>query len=202
MKDARQLLVKNGVHIGTQRKVDHMRRFIFKIREDGLAVMNVQDTIERLKVAGRMVSQYAPEDVLIVASKEQAENPAGKLAELAGVKSFLGRFMPGTMTNPNLEYFVEPKILVAADPYGDRQSITEAVARGIPIICLASTNNMTENIDVVIPCNNKGRRSLAAVYLLFTNYILYERGELKKDEELEATLEDFVGKVPERDKQE
>jgi len=202
MKDARQLLVKNGVHIGTQRKVDHMRKFIFKVREDGLAVMNVQDTIERLKVAGRMVSHYSPEDVLVVASKEQAENPAGKLAELIGAKSFLGRFMPGTMTNPNLEYFVEPKLLIAADPYGDRQAITEAVARGIPIICLASTNNMTENLDLVIPCNNKGRRSLAAVYLLFANHVLYEKGELKKDEELEATLEDFVGKVPERDQQE
>ena len=202
MKDARQMLVKNGVHIGTQRKVDHMRKFIFKVREDGLAVMNVQDTIERLKVAGRMVSQYAPEDVLVVASKEQAENPAEKMTEMIGAKSFMGRFMPGTMTNPNLEYFIEPKLLIASDPYGDRQAITEAVARGIPIICLASTNNMTENVDVIVPCNNKGRRSLAAVYLLFTHYILYERGDLKKDAELEATLEDFVGKVPERDQQE
>ena len=201
MKDARQVLVKNGAHIGTQRKVDHMRKFIFKVREDGLAVMNVQDTLERIKLAAKMISGYAPEEVLIVASREQAQNPAEKLAALTGVKSFLGRFMPGSMTNPNLEYFTEPKLLLASDPYGDRQAITEAVSRSIPVVCLASTNNTTDNIDLIVPCNNKGRRSLASVYYLLAYHILYERGELKKEDELEPTLEDFVGKF-ERDQQE
>jgi len=192
--NARQVLVKNGVHIGTQRKVAHMKKFIFKIREDGLAILNVQDTIDRLKAASRLIAQYPPENVLVVASREQAQHPAGKFAAAIGARFMPGRFMPGTMTNPNLRYFIEPGIVVAADPYGDRQAISEAVSRGIPVVSLASTNNSLENVDLVIPCNNKGRRSLAAVYWLLTNYVLYERGELKKDAEIPDKVEDFMSK--------
>lgn len=193
--NARQVLVKSGVHIGTQRKVSHMRKFIFKIREDGLAILNVQDTIDRLKAAARFIAQYPPEDVLVVAAREQSQHPAGKLAELTGAKFMPGRFMPGTMTNPDLEYFAQPRIVFASDPYGDKQAIAEAVAQGIPVVALASTNNTLENIDLVVPCNNKGRRSLAAVYWILTNYVLYERAELKEGEEIPDKVEDFIGKL-------
>jgi small subunit ribosomal protein S2 len=197
MKNARQVLVKNGVHIGTQRKVAHMRKFIFKIREDGLAILNVQDTIDRLKAVARLIAQYQPEDILVLASREQAQQPAEKFAELTGARSIVGRFMPGTMTNPDLEYFVEPRVILTSDPYGDRQAISEAVLQGILVVSLASTNNTLENIDIVIPCNNKGRRSLAAVYWLLTNLVLYERAELKESEEIDQAVEDFIGKLPE-----
>ncbi|MBR9689435.1 MAG: 30S ribosomal protein S2 [Candidatus Altiarchaeota archaeon] len=196
MKNARQILVKNGVHIGTQRKVADTKRFIFKIREDGLAILNVQDTIDRLRTAAKFFAKYPAEEVLVVASKEQAWRPVQKFAEFTGFKCMPGRFMPGTMTNPNLEYFIEPSLLITVDPYGDRQAISEAIAKGIPVITLASTNNTLENIDLAIPCNNKGRRSLAAVYWLLTNYVLYERGELKENESIATQVEEFVGDVP------
>ena len=196
MKNARQILVKNGVHIGTQRKVESMKRFVFKVREDGLAVLNVQETLERIKTVAKLINQYPIEDVMVVASKEQGQKPAEMFSKITGATRFLGRFMPGTMTNPELEYFIEPKLLVACDPYGDRQAISEAISSGIPVICLASTNNTIENVDIVIPCNNKGRRSLAAVYYVLTNQTMFERGDLKEDEDLEAPLEDFIGDMP------
>jgi len=202
MKNARQVLVKNGVHIGTQRKVADMRKFIFKIREDGLAVLNVQDSIDRIRDAARLLSKYPSGEVLVVASKEQAQGAAKKFAELIDANFMLGRFMPGTMTNPNLEYFIEPSILLASDPYGDRQAIKEAVSKGVPVISLASTNNTFENVDLVIPANNKGRRSLAAVYWLLTSYVLFEKGELKEGEELAYPVEDFVGTIKGADDQE
>ena len=197
MKNARQVMVKNGVHIGTQRKVADMRKFIFKIREDGLAVLNVQDSIDRTREAAKLVAKYPAEEVLVVALREQGQNAAKKFAELTGSSYMPGRFMPGTMTNPNLEYFIEPSVLLATDPYGDRQAIKEASSKGIPIVSLASTNNTFENVDLVIPSNNKGRRSLGAVFWLLANYVLYERGELKEDQETDVGVEDFIGNISE-----
>ncbi|MBR9680921.1 MAG: 30S ribosomal protein S2 [Candidatus Altiarchaeota archaeon] len=200
MNNARQVLVKNGVHIGTQRKVADMKKFIFKIREDGLAVLNVQDSIDRIRDAARLIAKYPAEEVLVVSSRDQAQNAAKKFSGLTGVSYMPGRFMPGTMTNPNLEYFTEPSILIASDPYGDRQAIKEAVSKGIPVISLASTNNTLENVDLVIPSNNKGRRSLGAVFWLLTNYVLYERGELKESQETDVSVEEFIGNI--KDEQE
>ncbi len=190
----RQILVKNGTHIGTQRKVEAMRRFIFKIREDGLAIINTQETIDRIKAAAQMLAKYRPDEVLVVTSREQAERAVKKFAEAVGARALVGRFMPGTMTNPDLEYFIEPRVLLASDPYGDRQAITEAFQQGVPVISLASTNNLLNKVDLVVPCNNKGRRALAAVYWVLANQVLYERGELKADETIDTPLEEFVAK--------
>jgi small subunit ribosomal protein S2 len=202
MRNARQILVKNGAHIGTQRKIKSMNKFIFKTRDDGLAVLNVQNTIDRLKAAARLIAKYPAEDVLVVAGKEQAQKPAEEFAQAIGATRFIGRFLPGTMTNPDFEYFIEPKVIIACDPFGDKQSIDESIAIGIPVICLASTNNTVENVDLVIPCNNKGRRSLASVYWLLANYVLFERGELKEDEEIVQDLETYVGEEPKEEAEE
>jgi small subunit ribosomal protein S2 len=197
VNNARQLLVKNGAHIGTQRKVSHMGDFVFKVREDGLAILNVRETLDRLKTIASFIARYKPEDVMVVAAREQSQRPAERFAKAIGAQSVAGRFIPGTMTNPSLRQFTEPKVLIASDPYADRQPISEAVARGMPVISLASTNNTLTNVDIVLPCNNKGRRSLAAVYWLLANYVLFERGELKDDETIGQKLDEFVADMPE-----
>jgi len=189
--DPREVFIKNGCHIGTQRKVEPMRKFIYRIRGDGLAIINAQEGIERMKVAARFFARYNPEDILVVASREQAQYPARKFAEKIGAKYVVGRFMPGTLTNPSKEYFVEPKVVFVADPYADRQAITEAAKQGLPVVSLASTNNIYPFVDLVIPCNNKGRRALAAVYWLLTNFVLKERGELKSGT-IPEKVEDFI----------
>ena len=199
MDNVRQVLVKNGVHIGAQRKVKPMRKFVFKVREDGLAIINIQNTIDRMKVAAKMICNYPAGDVLVVSGKEQAEKPAVKFAEYAKITYSMGRFMPGTMTNPSLDYFIEPKLLIATDPYVDRQAIKEAIDTGIPVICLASSNNLISNVDLVIPCNNKGKRSLAAVFWALTNFVLFEQGELKADETIDEDVADFMSDIEAED---
>ncbi len=191
MLDARTVFIKNGCHIGTQRKVAPMRKFIYRIRPDGLAIINAQLAIERIKVAARFLARYDPKDILVVASREQAQYPARKFAELIGANHVVGRFMPGTLTNPDKAYFIEPKVLIVADPYGDRQAIAEAAKQGLPVVSLASTNNIYPHVDLIVPCNNKGRRALAAVYWLLTNFVLKERKELTADS-IPEKVEDFV----------
>lgn len=187
----REIFIKNGCHIGTQRKVEPMRRFIYRIRNDGLAIINANLSIERMKVASRFISRFEPGDVLIVASREQAQYPARKFAEKIGANYAVGRFMPGTLTNPSKEYFIEPKVVFVSDPYADKQAIAEASKQRLPIISLASTNNIYPFVDLVIPCNNKGRRALAAVYWLLANFVLKERGELKTGT-IPEKVQDFI----------
>ena len=192
MGDERQVLVKNGAHIGAQRKVKPMEKFIFRVRPDGLSIINVQLIIDRIKVAARMIASVDAKDVLVVANKEQALTPAGRFADVIGAGSVIGRFLPGTMTNPDQDYFVEPRLVFVADTYGDKQAIEEAYQMRIPVIALASTNNTYNKVDLVVPCNNKGRRSLAAVYWMLAQEVLKARGELGGDTVFPEKLEAFM----------
>ena len=115
-------------------------------------------------------------------------------AEVTGAKAIVERFIPGTLTNPGIAYFIEPSILVVTDPMTDEQALTEAVSAGIPIVALCDANNSTSNIDLVIPTNNKGRKALATVYWLLAREMLRERHRKEGDGgefSFEYTAEDF-----------
>ncbi len=181
----------SGVHIGTQQKSKDMQRFIFRVRSDGLYVLDVKKTDERLKIAAQFLSKYEPNDVLVVAVRQYGEKPVRVMSKLLGFRSFPGRFIPGTMTNPLLPKYTEPKVLLVTDPAADKQALKEAVDIGIPVVGLCDANNETRYVDLVVPVNNKGRRSLALVYWLLTREILKNRGEIKSDDEFQHEVDEF-----------
>ena len=118
-----------------------------------------------------------------------AREPGDERARSA--KVLAGRFVPGTLTNPNLPEFIEPEVLVATDPAADQQALHEALNIGIPVVALCDANNETRDVDLVIPTNNKGRRALATVYWLLTREILKARGAVKSDEEFTLAIDDY-----------
>jgi len=181
----------SGVHIGTQQKSADMKGFIFKVRNDGLYVLDVKKTDERIKVAAKFLAQFEPGKILVVSTRQYGQKPAKVFAKAIGTKVFAGRFVPGTMTNPNLPQFVEPDVLLATDPAADEQSLREALNIGIPITALCDANNETRNVDIVIPTNNKGRRALAMIYWLLAREILKARGTILGNEDYRLTIEDF-----------
>ncbi|MFQ6127324.1 MAG: 30S ribosomal protein S2 [Thermoplasmata archaeon] len=181
----------SGVHIGTQQKSADMRPFIFKVRTDGLYVLDIKKTDGRIRGAGKFLSRYEPEKILVVAARQYGQKPAKVFASTIGAKVFAGRFVPGTLTNPDLPMFTEPDILMVTDPAADQQALKEALNVGIPIIGLCDANNETKYVDFVIPTNNKGRRALATIYWLLTRQVLKERGTIKEDSGFELTIEDF-----------
>jgi small subunit ribosomal protein S2 len=181
----------SGVHIGTQQKSADMKGFIFKVRNDGLYVLDVKKTDERIKVAAKFLAKFEPSKILVVSTRQYGQKPAKVFAKAIGTKVFAGRFVPGTMTNPNLPQFVEPEVLFATDPAADEQSLREALNIGIPITALCDANNETRNVDIVIPTNNKGRRALAMIYWLLTREILKARGTILGNEDYRLTIEDF-----------
>ena len=181
----------SGVHIGTQQKSADMRPFIFKVRNDGLYVLNIKKTDERIRVASRFLAKFDPKQVLAVSARQYGQKPVKVFAKHTQTSELAGRFVPGSLTNPGIDGFFEPDVLVVTDPAADIQALHEAVNIGIPVVGLCDANNETRNVDLVIPTNNKGRRALAVIYWLLTREMLKARGSLDKDEDYTLTIEDF-----------
>ena len=188
---AEDLYLTSGVHIGTQQKSADMRRFIFKVRNDGLYVLDIKSTDERVRVAANFLSRIDPERTLVVCQRQYGQKPARMFAQNIGAKSMVGRFVPGTLTNPLLPTFFEPDVIVVTDPSADQQALREAVNIGIPVVALCDANNDLKYVDLAIPANNKGRRSLALVYWLLTREVLRSKKVIPRDDEFNLELDEF-----------
>ncbi|WP_265111983.1 30S ribosomal protein S2 [Halosolutus halophilus] len=179
-----------GAHIGTQQKTEDMERFIHRVRTDGLYVLDVSKTDSRIRTAADFLANYNPEQILVTSSRQYGRFPAEKFAEAVGARARTGRFIPGTLTNPKYDGYIEPDVLVVTDPIGDAQAVKEAITVGIPVIAMCDSNNQTSNVDLVVPTNNKGRKALSVVYWLLANEVLDRRGA-----EPSYSLEDFESMV-------
>jgi small subunit ribosomal protein S2 len=166
----------SGVHIGTQHKTADMKPYIFRVRSDGLFVLDVAKSDAAIREVAQFLSGFDPKRILFVSQRQYGQTPVKEAAKSIGATAIAGRFMPGTLTNPITPNFMEPDVLVLTDPLGDGQAMREAMNIGIPIIGLCDSNNETKNLAHVIPANNKGRRSLALVYWLLARELLRIRG--------------------------
>lgn len=180
----------SGVHIGTQQKSASMRRFIHKVRFDGLHVLDIRETDRRIRIAAKFLARFPADKTLVVSQRQYGQKPVRIFAETSGAISFAERFVPGCLTNPNLAEYFEPKVLLVTDPATDQQALSEAVSIGIPVVGLCDVNNDTRNVDLVIPANNKGRVALATVYWLLTREVLKERAG-GTEVPFTLTIEDF-----------
>lgn len=165
-----------GVHIGTQQKSSDMKNFIYRVRGDGLYILDIRETDERIKLGSKFLSQYDPAKILVVTSRQYGQYPSRRFAESVGATSMIGRYIPGLLTNPRLSRYLEPDVVVVTDPVTDSQVIREAVQVSIPVVALCDTNNMTSLVDMVIPTNNKGRKALSMIYFLLTKEFLRHKG--------------------------
>ena len=180
-----------GLHIGTQQKTHDMEKYIYRVRSDGLYVLDVHKTDERLKYVAKFLAQYEPDDILVVATRQYGQAPVKKFGEVTGCKTIPGRFIPGTLTNPSYAKFIEPKVIVVTDPRSDSQAILESKQNGIPVVALCDSENLLANVDICVPSNNKGRKAIALIYWLLARQLLRERGVIGEDEDLDLEPSDF-----------
>ncbi|MEM3373700.1 MAG: 30S ribosomal protein S2 [Candidatus Woesearchaeota archaeon] len=180
--------LKAGIHIGTKFKSKFMENFIYKTRPDGLSVLNVQKIDERIKLMANMLSKYEPKDILVVSRRENGWQAVKLFAKAIGCKFYAGRYPPGALTNPSLKTFIEAKIVVVTDAWPDRNVVLDALKVGIPVIALCDTNNQANNIDLVVPCNNKGKKSLGLLFYI----VAREYMKLRNMGELKITMEEFM----------
>ncbi len=183
--------LKAGIHIGTKFKTKYMEQFLYKTRPDGLSVLNLQKIDERLKIAAKLVSQYEPQDILVASRRENGWKAVKTFGALSGARVFAGRYPPGILTNPNLENFIEVKLIIVADTWPDRNVVNDAIQVGIPVVALCDTNNQSNFVDLVVPCNNKGKKSLGLVFYILAREYLLARGTIKSAEEFTTPIEDF-----------
>ena len=144
---------------------------------------------------GKFLSRYDPDDILVVSTRQYGQAPVKKFGEMTGAKTIPGRFIPGTLTNPNYAKFIEPKILVVTDPRSDSQAIIEAKQIGIPVVALCDTENLLGNVDIVVPVNNKGRKAIALVYWLLARQVLRGNGTIPEDADLDIPPAEFELKI-------
>lgn len=195
IEDMRKEILAAEVNKGTEVKTTFMRNFVTKSDSRGFYMMDADATMDRIKTAAKMISRAGPGNLIVCSGRQNAHRPAGMMASAVGAKALLGRFMPGTLTNPSLPYYIEPKLVMISDPQIDGQAIVEATNAGIPVIGMASTDNITSNVDLVIPANNRGRKSLATVYWMLARQVLVEQEKMDEDGAMEQSVDDFAAKV-------
>ncbi|MBX5320933.1 MAG: 30S ribosomal protein S2 [Candidatus Bathyarchaeota archaeon] len=191
----RDTMLSAGIHIGTRMKTKDMEQFIYRVRPDGLFVLDVKKTDERIRVAAKFLARFEPSRIAAAAARLYAHEPVRKFCESIGATPIVGRFIPGLLSNPLYPNRIEPNVLIVSDPRADSQAIKEAASVGVPVIALCSTDNDFSGVDLVIPTNNKGRRALAVIYWLLARQVLRERGELPPEKDLPLTIEDFEAKI-------
>lgn len=172
-----------------------MERYIFRVRPDGLFILNIGETNEKIRIAAKFMARFDPGRVLAVSSRLYGKSPVERFAEVTKAMPIVGRFMPGLISNPLQPKHAEPQVVLVTDPRADWQAIKEATATGLPVIALCDTDNVFSGVDLVIPVNNKGRRALAVVFWLLARQVVRERGEIPQDGNLTLTIDDFETKL-------
>ena len=184
-------ILSTGIRVGTEVKTKFMIPYIIQANPEGLYLFDLDITLSRIETAARFIKKFDIEKVIVYSGRVYATTPIEKFCELTGAKKMLGRFMPGTLTNPSLPYYSEPHLIIISDPQVDAQAVTEATNAGIPVIGIANTDNVTSKLDLVIPANNRGRKALATVYWLLAREILQDSKTMKYE------IEDFETKTAE-----
>lgn len=186
-----EILLSAGVHIGTRVKTKDMEPYIYKVRPDGLFVLDMEKMNERIKVAAKFMARLDLSKVVVASSKRYGRTPVLKFCEIVGTVPMVGRFTSGTFTNPAYSGHFEPVAVVVTDSLADEQIVNEASDVGVPVVAFCSTDNSLSNVDLIIPMNNKGRRSLAIAYWLLAREIKRERNEIPADTDLSVSIDEF-----------
>ena len=172
------------VHIGTQQSSAHMVPFLEDQKQEGtgLYLINLDETNKRFSIVSNFLSKYKPENILVVRARQYGQRPARRFAQAIGARHIVGRFIPGTLTNPRLRSYIEPEVIIVTDPQADQQALSEAVNTGIAVVGICDANNTLRFVDLVLPANNKGRRSLALVYWLLAREVVKAQGRVTDDQ--------------------
>lgn len=198
-----EIIKSTGMHIGLKKCTTDMLQFTLPELENEFYIFDINQTLNKIDVAGRMIATFDPSSVLLYGAEMNHANAIMKFSEITGVRGYTGKLVAGTMTNPKLPDYTDVELLIVSDPQNriptrpnrdiryDARAVQEAQSIGIPIIGICNTDCNTSFIDVVIPANNKGTRAIASVFYLLSRSVLVAKGQVKPNQPLPYQITDF-----------
>ena len=192
-----KMILSTGIRVGTPVKTKSMSRYIVRANPEGLYILDISKTLYRIDVAAKFIGRTNIAKVAVTSAREYGKKPVEKFCEATGATPILGRFMPGTFTNPSLPKYMEPEIVIVTDHQADQQAVIESTRAGVPVIAISNSDNVIAKVDLVIPANNRGRKALATVYWLLAREVMKKQGKIKSDNEMKSTIDDFETKLVE-----
>jgi small subunit ribosomal protein SAe len=193
-----QLLLATNAHLGTQNVNPKMHRYIWKRRTDGVNIINIRKTWEKIVLAARVIAAIEnPLDINVVSTRQSGQRAVLKFSQFIGAHPISGRFTPGGFTNQIQEKFLEPRLLIAADPRSDHQAITEASYVNVPVIAFCNTDSHVRLVDIVIPFNTSSNQAIGLGFWLLAREVMFLKGQIPRGQHWDVMVDLFIYRAPE-----
>jgi small subunit ribosomal protein S2 len=195
-----EMYIKAGSYIGTKVITPDMRKYVYRRRNDGIAIINTNLIDEKLKEAIRFLNTYAPKDWVLVCKREAGWRAVKLFSELTGVRVFTKKYPAGIITNISLPTFFETEMIFICDPWLDKNALNDALNVRRKVMGVCDTNNLTKGVNVVVPANNKGNKSLGLILWIIAREYMHARSIEKELPNLEEFIGEKLEELPMKEK--
>ena len=189
---------KSSIHLGTRVITPDMKKYVYKRRADGLAVLNMALVDDKIKEAAEYLANFDPEKIIVVCKREAGWKAVKIFTELFGIQSFTKKYPAGILTNTVLDNFRETDLIVVCDPWLDKNALMDANRIKVPVLTICDTNNYTAGTKMVLPGNNKSGKSLGMIFYILSKIYAEKRKLDVKVPSISEFVDDWDSLIPQK----